>query len=480
MNRRQKIVQQRFIDDETRVIKRLDQVYTQALKDIDGNIEKLMKRFDPETGDLPQSAIYQLKYQKMLRAQVDDELTRLHKNGYLTVSDYLDDCYTNGFIGSMYDMHGQGVPLAMPIDKDAMVHAVQLDSNISQGMYSKMGVDVQELRNRITMQVSRGIATGASWPQVAKQLNGEMRIGYNKAVRIARTEGHRIQNQAKMDAMDDATERGADLVKQWDATLDGKTRDSHAAVDGEFREKDEEFSNGLQFPGDPHGAAGEVINCRCALLMRARWAVSNGFTKMNNFTKQLETFESPEAYDEFKEGFFSPENKQYMNYVQTLEKRYNTRDFPTILERMNEREYGHYSKLLDKNPLYNSKALENSGNSDIIELEDIRILRGIGAKAQNYDILDLTTGEYFHFVEGTRIQNAEVFAGYKVKKPLKKEVAEGLAAEFGGDPAKWQHAKGFGVIDYYGDEVDAEVHWFQEETVGKVKFKVKRWIDDEG
>jgi len=272
---------------------------------------------------------------------VDDELTRLHKNGYLTVSDYLDDCYTNGFIGSMYDMHGQGVPLAMPIDKDAMVHAVQLDSNISQGMYSKMGVDVQELRNRITMQVSRGIATGASWPQVAKQLNGEMRIGYNKAVRIARTEGHRIQNQAKMDAMDDATERGADLVKQWDATLDGKTRDSHAAVDGEFREKDEEFSNGLQFPGDPHGAAGEVINCRCALLMRARWAVSNGFTKMNNFTKQLETFESPEAYDEFKEGFFSPENKQYMNYVQTLEKRYNTRDFPTILERMNEREYGH-------------------------------------------------------------------------------------------------------------------------------------------
>lgn len=72
-----------------------------------------------------------------------------------------------------------------------------------------------------------------------------------------------------------------------------------------------------------------------------------------------------------------------------------------------------------------------------------------------------------------------MFAGYNAKKPLREDAAEGLAKEFGGKPEKWQHAKGKGVIDYNGEEIKAEVHWFQEETVGKVKFKVKEWLEDE-
>ena len=33
------------------------------------------------------------------------------------------------------------------------------------------------------------------------------------------------------------------------------------------------------YPGDPSGRAEEVINCRCALLQRARWALGNDYTK---------------------------------------------------------------------------------------------------------------------------------------------------------------------------------------------------------
>lgn len=110
--------------------------------------------------------------------------------------------------------------------------------------------------------------------------------------------------------------------------------------------------------------------------------------------------------------------------------------------------------------------------------EDIIIGRSVGAKAKNYDILDPNTGEYFHFAEGTRIQNIEVFAGFGVKKPLNEEVALGLSKQIGGDPEKWQHCKGFGIIDYDGEERPAEVHWFQEESVGRDKFKVKRWLDE--
>ena len=124
-----------------------------------------------------------------------------------------------------------------------------------------------------------------------------------------------------------------------------------------------------------------------------------------------------------------------------------------------------------------AKSVDKSGKSDIIKLENIEIGRSLGAKAKNYDILDPSTGEYFKFAEGTKIQNAEVFAGKGCKKPLEKEVSEGLSKQIGGKPENWQHAKGHGIIDYYGEERPAEVHWFQENSVGKHKFKIKRWED---
>ena len=67
----------------------------------------------------------------------------------------------------------------------------------------------------------------------------------------------------------------------------------------------------------------------------------------------------------------------------------------------------------------------------------------------------------------------------KEEKNLKQEVVEGLVREYGGEPKKWQYAKGKGYIDYYGEIIKAEVHWFQEESVGRVKFKIKEWLDDE-
>jgi hypothetical protein len=92
---------------------------------------------------------------------------------------------------------------------------------------------------------------------------------------------------------------------------------------------------------------------------------------MNNFTKQLETFDSPEAYEEFKKGFFSKENRKYMNYVQDMEKKYKTKDFQKVLDKMDTREYNHYSKLTENNPMFNKKAkkVTNLVSSKIQSLE---------------------------------------------------------------------------------------------------------------
>lgn len=290
MNKYEKEVQQAFLNNEEAVIKRLKQVYGQSLKDIEKKAKELQ---DQITGlqaaldtvedakekerlkSMIQSKVYQKQYQDALKKQVGSILDNMQVEEFKTVSEYLQKCYEEGFVGSMYSLQQQGIPLCFPLDQTAMVRAVQLDSKISQGLYARLGEDVSMLKKKITAQVSRGIATGMGWQMVAKQLAAESNIGYNNAIRIARTEGHRIQVQGTMEACYKAKEKGADVVKQWDATLDGRTRESHQSVDGEIRELDEKFSNGLRYPGDPHGAAAEVVNCRCALLQRGRWALDD-------------------------------------------------------------------------------------------------------------------------------------------------------------------------------------------------------------
>lgn len=58
-----------------------------------------------------------------------------------------------------------------------------------------------------------------------------------------------------------------ELEKEWMATLDGRTRHSHAVLDGEHVPNNKKFSNGCRFPGDPQGPAAEVYNCRCTLVV---------------------------------------------------------------------------------------------------------------------------------------------------------------------------------------------------------------------
>lgn len=106
---------------------------------------------------------------------------------------------------------------------------------------------------------------------------------------------------------------------------------------------------------------------------------------------------------------------------------------------------------------------------------DIIIGRSVGAKARNYEVMDLDTGEMFHFAEGTKIQDVEVFAGKGVKSPFRK--AEKYADRYGGKPADWQHAKGFGVLATPEGDREAEVHWVQCSGVGKFEFFVKEWLD---
>lgn len=85
-----------------------------------------------------------------------------------------------------------------------------------------------------------------------------------RATRIARTESAGAMSQG---AWDQAQAMGDLYVaKEWLSFEDGKTRETHLACSAQgIIPIGQAFSNGLGYPLDPRGPAGEVINCRCVL-----------------------------------------------------------------------------------------------------------------------------------------------------------------------------------------------------------------------
>lgn len=304
MNKRQKEVLQSQLDDEKRTLKELKQAYWEALEDCKEKIRELSARTDMEN---LQTIIYQKQYQEALKKQLEEALKQLQSDTYATISEYLEQCYQNGYIGTMYDLMGQGIPLIMPIAQEAVARAIEIDSKLSKGLYDRLGEDVDQLKATVRAELSRGIANGSSWAQVAKELglsfrNTPFSRAYNNAMRIVRTEGHRVQIKSAMDAQKLAKSKGADVLKQWDATLDGKTREHHRMLDGQIREIEEPFEvAGLitEAPG-MFGIAAEDCNCRCALLQRARWMLDED--ELEELKERAEFFglDKTKDFEEFR------------------------------------------------------------------------------------------------------------------------------------------------------------------------------------
>ncbi len=313
MNKRQLEVQKISVADEQRIIRQLKQVYSQASKDCAAKIQELSMRTDLEN---IQSIVYQKQYQEAIKKQIDGILNDLNSKSFANIADYLGQCYETGFIGTLYDLQGQGIPLCFPINQEDVVQALQVDSKISQGLYQRMGEDTDHLKKSIKAELSRGISNGSSWNMVAGKIasgmNSPFDKAYKRAVVIARTEGHRVQQQSTLHCQKRAKSKGADVLKQWDSTLDGVTRPTHRELDGQIREIDEPFEvAGMKamYPG-AFGNPAEDCNCRCCLLQRARWELDED--ELNTLKERAEFFglDKTKDFEDFKNKYLKAQESE--------------------------------------------------------------------------------------------------------------------------------------------------------------------------
>ena len=295
---------------EKKVMEQLERSYQKALEDVKDRLRQLDERTDVENR---QAVAYQKAFQQGLQKQLERILGKLHSKTYRTVQEYLQDCYLTGHTAVLYELQSDGLRLSLPVPQDKVYQAAVNDTKLVKPLYDSIGEDFAGLKKHITDIVSAGFASGASYGDMANQITGKMIGNYatlrggalGRAKLIVRTEGNRIANAARLEAARTAKQQGADLVKQWDSTMDKKTRPHHVQLDGQVRELDEPFEvdgRMAQAPGK-FGIASEDINCRCHAYSRPRWAVrADGDYKYDNQHRALVKVSS-ESYAAYRAGY---------------------------------------------------------------------------------------------------------------------------------------------------------------------------------
>lgn len=361
------------LDKEQAAINDLERQYKQALKDIEDRIKML------QADELTQSKIYQIQYQKALRGQVEGILDKLHGDEYATIQQYLHDSYQDGFIGTMYSVHGQGIPLILPIDQNAAVKAVITDSQIKEGLYNHIGVNIKQLKQAIRQEITRGLAANMPLADIARNISNRSKAPLSRAKTIVRTEGHRIQQASANDAREAAKANGCDVVKQWDGTLDSDTRPTHRRLDGQIRETNEPFEmdgKTAMYPGD-FGKAEEDCNCRCVALTRAKWALDEDELKV---LKERAKFFEVDKKDDFKTF-----EEKYLKAAETAETQPKPAESPKTLTNYKDTVEWAYDEMESNFELYRGLPEQYHAPFDTFEKETPKYEKQLSNAFKKFD-----------------------------------------------------------------------------------------------
>lgn len=139
----------------------------------------------------------------------------------------------------------------------------------------------------------QGIQNGDSVHKIAEGFGEVIKNNEVSAIRNARTMTTSAECHGRMDSYESLAKQGVIQKKHWIATGDNRTRDTHLELDGQERDINEAFSNGLMFPGDANGEPSEVWNCRCSIATKIV-----GFRKADGSVAKVADVNEPESLHE--------------------------------------------------------------------------------------------------------------------------------------------------------------------------------------
>lgn len=265
--------------------KRLSAIYSRAEKEIQKTADEYFSKFAAQDEKkrklLEQGKITEEEYKKWrkgkvmygkrfteMKEQCAKQLLNVNQTALAYVNGELPEVYAlnyNALAGSVDGVGGYSFAL---VDADTVQNLAVTDTSLLPYKEIDPAKDIPWNMKKINAETLQGILQGESMDKIAKRLRNVQEMNKTQAIRSARTIVTGAENKGRLDSHKRAEEDGIILEEKWVATKDGRTRHSHAMLNGETKKTNETFSNGLEYPGDPSGRPEEVYNCRCTMTAK--------------------------------------------------------------------------------------------------------------------------------------------------------------------------------------------------------------------
>lgn len=203
--------------------------------------------------------------------EIKDILLKSNANVDEAAKEYLKKQGEFGYFGTMYNIDGITELGFAFIGIDKQLIELIIMEGIDESLYSqRLHKNITELVKKVQEEMLRASYTGASYEEIAKQIEAFVQSDYNRALRIIRTEGGRLNSKTTQQAYEDAREMGLEFNKKWVSVGDSRVRRNHQILHDQSVPVDDPFVNSdgkeAQYPRG-FGIASEDINCRCTTVV---------------------------------------------------------------------------------------------------------------------------------------------------------------------------------------------------------------------
>ncbi|MGG3572858.1 phage minor head protein [Bacillus gobiensis] len=261
--------------------KDIDLAFAKRLKDILSQIAEMYRRYS-EGGELTITALNKFnRYQKEM-ALISEQMTKHYKYLLQSMQELMEKTYLENYLRSAFLYEFESQQLMNYSVPSAQLLKTAIRNPIPKLTLPKlMETHRNEIVRGIGIEITQGLLAGEDYSRMARRIENTVNFSRNKSRRVARTESHRVQNQSRLDSMEQAS-KFANIEKRWLSTLDVKVRDAHQKLDNKPANDDGFFKFGAmkaKAPGLWTGTWGQYnpanmnINCRCSII-----ALVNGKT----------------------------------------------------------------------------------------------------------------------------------------------------------------------------------------------------------
>lgn len=269
--------------------RKLDREYKRAYKELKAKADAYFKRFEEKDKDklqaLNSGKITESDYLSWRNGQMAtgrhwealvtslaESMTKTNEIAMSMIDDNLSEVFAlNANYGAYEICKGMNANLSFElVDKKTVQRLLKDNPKLLPKPRVNIPKDERWNKQKMRSALLQGILQGESVPKIANRLQQVTNMNRSASIRNARTMITGAENAGRTERYSEAEEMGIELEKEWLATLDDRTRDSHILLDGVSIPNDEPFDNGLMFPGDPAGEPEEVYNCRCTLVCKIK------------------------------------------------------------------------------------------------------------------------------------------------------------------------------------------------------------------